>query len=137
MDEIPWKIEWSDALSMRNAEIDAEHKHFIDLVNRLNAAIRERQDKAQVEQIMELILEDAREHFKHEERLFAEKAFPGAGEHSAIHRGLLAGLEEAMAEFRDSDFSYEWIKIGLSIKDQLVQHVLVEDVRYIEYLATD
>ncbi|ATX80803.1 hypothetical protein Ga0123461_2404 [Mariprofundus aestuarium] len=36
MDSLPWKIEWSDELSMSNAEIDAEHQHFIKLVNELN-----------------------------------------------------------------------------------------------------
>jgi len=134
----PWKIEWSNALSMSNPEIDAEHRHFIKLVNKLNGEIRSQQrDKAVIEQIMKLILKDAIAHFSHEERLFAEKNYPAAQEHTQIHSELISKLKQALEEIQNTDFSKEWVEKGLAIKSLLVDHVLNVDTQYIEYLRTE
>jgi len=138
MDSSPWKIEWSDELSMSNAEIDAEHQHFIKLVNELNHEIMSQQrDKAVVEHIMSLILEDAITHFAHEERLFIEKSYPDRQEHVQIHSDLIGKFKQVLKEIHNSEFSREWIEMGMSIRELLVSHVLYEDTRYIEYLRSE
>ena len=136
MKSTPWKIEWSDALSMLNPQIDAEHKHFFALVNELNGAIIDRLDKAEIEHIMNLILEDAVAHFAHEERLFAELRYPRAQEHARLHTELINILQQALKKIQQTEFSRVWIETGLDIKNQLVEHVLNEDTQYIDYLRT-
>ena len=137
MENPTWAIEWSDALSMSNPEIDAEHQHFIKLVNELNGAIIARRDKPDIQRIMGLILEDAIAHFSHEERLFSERNYPAAQEHAQIHSELINKFKQALKEIQNTEFSVEWIEIGLTIKGLLVDHVLNEDTRYIEYLRTE
>ncbi|MFC1542663.1 bacteriohemerythrin [Pseudomonadota bacterium] len=138
MESSPFTIVWSDALSMSNPEIDAEHQNFIKLVNKLNTEIMsQKRDKAVVEQIMNHIMKDAIAHFSHEERLFAEKGFPGAEEHTEIHSELITKFEQALKEIQNSDFGEVWIKAGLEIKDLLVSHVINEDTKYIKYLRTE
>jgi len=40
MGETPvWRLDWDESLSVHIPEIDAEHQHFIRLVNELNEAI--------------------------------------------------------------------------------------------------
>ena len=34
-----WRLDWDESLSVHIPEIDAEHQHFIRLVNELNEAI--------------------------------------------------------------------------------------------------
>ena len=134
----PWGTEWADALSMSNPEIDAEHKHFIDLVNKLNAEIASQgRDKDNILRIMDLILDDARAHFAHEERLFKEKAYPKAQEHSQIHTRLIAELEQGLKDIRNTDLIKRWVEIGLATETALVSHMVDEDTQYIEYLRTD
>jgi len=128
-------IEWNDALSVHNSEIDAEHRHFIALVNELNTAIISRCDKAEVERIMGLILDDAVAHFAHEERLFFERGFPLAQEHSHIHHNLSQTLRSALEQIHQSEFGREWIAIGLAIRNQLVNHLVSVDSQYIAYLS--
>jgi len=135
MDHTPWNIEWSDALSMDNSEVDAEHQHFIRLVNELNEAISDqRRDRANVERIMALILEDALTHFAHEELLFNETAYPGAQAHAQRHMELIGIFQQAMKDIHHTESSRRWVEIGLSIKDLLVEHVVSEDTQYISYL---
>jgi len=138
MSKATWKIEWSDALSMANPEIDAEHRHFIELVNTLNSAIiDQRHNQADIEHIMNLILEDAIAHFSNEERLFAEKDFPGAQRHTRIHAALISRFRQVLADIHNSGSGREWVDAGLTIKHLLVNHIVIEDAKYMEYLRTE
>ena len=131
------KIEWSDALSMFNPQIDEEHKHLIALVNELNDAIAShRRDKADIVRIMGLILEDTVAHFVHEENLFIVKGYPEVFVHSQSHAALVSTIEQALKEIQNTEFSSRWVEIGLTIRDQFVGHIVNEDVRYVEYLRT-
>lgn len=133
-----WGTEWADALSMSNPEIDAEHKHCIELVNMLNHEIASQQrDKDNILRIMGLILDDALAHFAHEERLFEEKAYPNAAEHARIHAKLIAGIEQGVEDIRDTDDVSHWAKTGLAIESALVAHLVDEDTKYIDYLRTE
>ena len=134
----PWGTEWADALSMSNPEIDAEHKHFIDLVDMLNSEIASQQrDKDNILRIMGLLLEDAHAHFEHEERLFEEKSYPKAEEHAQIHSQLIKALEQGLKDIRNTDHIARWVDIGLETKTALLTHMLDEDTKYISYLRTD
>jgi len=131
-------IKWSDSLSMSNSEIDAEHKHLISLVNRLNAEIASQQrEQKNIQHIVNLMLEDSIAHFAHEERLFAVKSYPDAEEHKQIHETLLHDLKQALKDIQNTDFVKEWVAIGLEVEKLLVDHVLNEDTKYIQYLRTD
>jgi len=71
-----WKLEWNEELSVGISDIDAEHRHFIELVNNLNRAILDRKEWTAIRQCMQLILDDAGKHFAHEEALFREWTIP-------------------------------------------------------------
>jgi len=134
----PWEIEWSGALSMSNPVIDAEHQRFIELVNDLNGEImNQRRDKAVIVNIMQLILEEAIAHFEHEERLLVENAYPGAKKHTQIHSELTAKIKQALKDIQNTEPSTAWIETGLRIKVLLVDHLLNEDTKYINYLRTE
>jgi len=136
MEDTPWKIVWSDALSMNNAEIDAHHQHFIALVNELNGAIIDRKDKADIGRIMQAVLEDAAEDFAYEEQSFVETMFPLAQAHRERHVELLESLGNSMNDFHQTDINLKLIEIALGFKNALVEHVLKDDCQYAEYLRT-
>ncbi|HKI59781.1 MAG TPA: hemerythrin domain-containing protein, partial [Mariprofundaceae bacterium] len=116
----PWKIEWSDALSMNNTEIDAEHKTFISLVNELNSAIISRQRKADVESILKRIVDHSILHFSNEERLFVQMQYPKTQEHMQLHASLIITLKKMMVRIHNTEFGREWTEIGFAIKNALV-----------------
>ncbi|MDX8411198.1 MAG: hemerythrin domain-containing protein [Mariprofundaceae bacterium] len=138
MENPPWKIEWSNALSMANPEIDAEHQHFIELINDLNGEIMNPQrDKAVIVRLLRHILEESIAHFEHEERFFVENAYPAAKKHAQIHSKIAKKIKIALKDFLDTKPSMVWIETGLRIKVLLVNHLLNEDTRYINYLRTE
>jgi len=130
---IPWHLVWSDELSVGIPEIDAEHKHFIMLVNELNAAIISRLGIEEIKRCMRAILDDAEAHFAHEERLFKEWGYPDAAEHAQRHAEAIEYFHSIIDGFGHNGTDYEWIEAGLKVKQALIGHVLAEDMKYRDY----
>jgi hemerythrin-like metal-binding protein len=114
-------------------EIDAEHKHFIMLVNELNGAIISRLGIEEVKRCMRAILDDAVAHFGHEQRLFNEWGYPGAAEHEKKHAEAIQYLHKISEGFEGDGTDYQWIEAGLKVKQALVEHLLTEDMKYRDY----
>lgn len=134
MDNVEWKIAWSDSLSVDVPEIDAEHRQFVARVNDLNQAIVECRDKATVERLLDLMLMEASHHFWHEQQLLARWNYPERDDHAAKHAQLSAELDRVMKEFERSDVSFTWALKGLYIKQLLVDHLLKEDMKFRDFL---
>ena len=134
MDKSEWEIAWSEHLRVGVAEMDDEHRQFIARVNAVNKAIVEAEDKATVARAMELMLEEAAHHFRHEEEVLARWEYPETAAHIAKHAELAAQFEHVMKEFAESDISFVWALKGLHLKQLLVEHLLREDIKYREFL---
>lgn len=131
-----WKIQWNDCLVLGIPEIDDDHKRFTSLVNDLNAAIAGRADKAEIRNHLDLLYLDARDHFQHEERLFAMYRYPEAERHEGLHRRIEEALLRELAGFVMSSIGAEWVRSGLRIKELLINHFLNEDMNYREFLRS-
>ncbi len=129
----PWRLEWTDELSVHIPEIDVEHHHFILLINELNGAIIARKDIEEIKKYMQAILDDAVAHFDHEEALFREWGYPEAAEHAKRHAQTLLALNKIMEDFKRGGVAYEWIEASLKIKQILIEHLLTEDMKYRDY----
>ena len=125
-----WKITWQDQMSVGIPEVDADHKRFIKLVNDFNQAVVDRMDLAEIKKKLKLILEDARQHFIHEETLFREWRYPDLEDHTAKHAQLLRALQEINERALSYDMYAEWIEAGMKIKDVLIDHIYKEDMKY-------
>ncbi len=134
MEQLEWKISWSDSLSVGVPEIDAEHRKFIARVNELNEAIVGCKSKPVVERLLDLMLMEASHHFWHEQQLLQRWNYPERAAHAAKHAQLTAQLERVMKEFARADVSFTWALKGLYIKQQLVDHLLHEDMKYRDFL---
>jgi hemerythrin len=129
----PWRLVWTDDLSVGLPEIDAEHKHFILLINELNSAITSRMGIEEIKRRMRAIIDDAVTHFAHEERLFKEWAYPLESEHVQRHSEALQYLQKTSEGFGRSGTDYEWIEAGLKVKQTLIEHLLHEDMKYRDF----
>ena len=120
-------------MSVGIPQIDADHKHFIVLINQLNKAIRERMPQEDIRQVLQLIIVDAEQHFAREERYFAEWHYPDVENHTKLHQQALNTLRDIMAASVAYGFDAEWIAAGLKIKQTLIEHILEEDSKYAQF----
>ena len=129
--EMPvWKIEWSEALSVGIPEIDEDHKRFARLVNELNRSIVNRAQLHEIRHRLQMIIDDAVQHFAHEERLFKVWQYPDSQSHAAIHAEIIKVLQSIMSSSVATCLNRPWIEAGLKIKAVLIDHILKEDAKY-------
>ena len=127
-----WSFEWTDAMSVGIPEIDEDHKRFIALVSAFNESLEERAAIPEVAKRLEHMLDDAVRHFAQEARLFTEWHYPGADHHARIHAQLVAELRRFKSTIAD-DYEAEWVEAGLKIKEALINHIHIEDMKYAEF----
>ena len=128
-----WKIEWDDGMSVGIPEIDADHKRFISMLNGCNQAIASRMELSEIKSRLQLLIDDADQHFVREEKLFKEWQYPDTESHASRHKDALKALQEIRGKFMNYDFESEWIEMGFAVKDILITHILMEDMKYADF----
>lgn len=131
-----WKFEWNDGMSVGIPEIDAEHKNFVRLINDLNLSIAEGKEQAEIRNRLQRIVDDAIDHFEHEEQLFQSWNYPDAEGHALAHTGVMQALLKIQEAFIPHGNDAEWVDAGLLIKSLLVNHILTEDSKYANFLKS-
>ena len=123
-------IEWDESLSMGIADIDAQHKHFIGIINQTYRAHLEKNKELMNETLNDLI-EYARIHFSTEENYFEKWDYPYSEEHIKEHEKLLLKT----LEFRDKFDSgkCDCNKFLEFLKDWLENHLKTHDKKYSKY----
>ena len=127
-------IEWSDAMSVGNHDLDHDHQRLIEIINRLWMA-----DSMGNRQIIEFVLDDlvnyTEVHFAHEEGLLEKVGFPEMERHIKIHRSICRRLEEFRWEYFQG--MRDELRRGLLefVTNWLNKHILEEDMQYSRHFA--
>lgn len=78
-------LQWTQALSVGNVEIDNQHKEFFARVNKLMDAMTERKGKEEVGNTIKFLESYVIEHFGTEERHMTKVNYPKFTQHKAEH----------------------------------------------------
>lgn len=92
-------LSWTDNLALGNAEIDADHRAAVDLMNRLSGA-----DDAAVPALFDEFIQHMRDHFARESAVMTACAFPPQACHEGEHARVLALLDHIAAEVAAGHF---------------------------------
>ena len=132
----PRQFQRTQELSVGVPEIDSDHRHFITLANDLTDAIAQHRELSMIEWYMQTIIEDAEEHFAHEQELFKVLGRPDAATHRKHHIQTMVALRDTMTKLSTDTTDYERIEDGLQFKHLLVAHLLAECEGYRRWLRT-
>ena len=119
-------IEWTDELSVGFTEVDKDHQRLVAIVNELNDAIVRQDDRGDLEEGLEELIEYTSWHFRHEERLMQEHGYDGMEEHQQIHKDLATKAVEIQSKYEEGDDSVLDILMPF-LKDWLTEHIKVTD----------
>jgi hemerythrin-like metal-binding protein len=120
-------VDWSDEYSVNVAEIDAQHKELLELVNGLHAAVESCIGKDDLKEMLLNLARFVRNHFEAEEKLMKQHGYPGLGKHHREHRILLRHLDELAAAvsnsrrptfYSDYDVSTDWALLHIEEHDR-------------------
>lgn len=126
-------FEWKEKYVLGIAELDAQHKALVDLINRLFVAMQNGVGKDLVGETLNELVDYARRHFMTEEILMDNYGFDGLEEHAREHRRF----SEEVQRFRDAfDAGNTGITIQLLtfLRNWLDDHICRTDHAYAPYL---
>jgi hemerythrin len=92
-------LQWTSALSVGVAKLDAQHQELFRRIDGLLDAML-RQDRSEVGQLLDFLLDYTVDHFADEERLMTELDYPEAEPHAQEHRHFAATLRALDQDFQ-------------------------------------
>jgi hemerythrin len=92
-------LQWTPALSVGVADIDAQHQELFGRAERLIAALRAG-DRGEVLPLLAYLDDYVVQHFAAEERLMKEAGYPGLEAHAAAHKAFRTDFAGMVKDFR-------------------------------------
>ena len=126
------EIEWDISLTIGNAEIDAQHKSWLALINRLHSDIVSRPQTDSLMQTGQNAIAEIKAychmHFECEERLMADVGYQDIDRHRRIHENFLKNLEKA-EQGLINDTHGTVTELFKTMGEWLVNHIMNEDMK--------
>lgn len=117
---------WTNDLSVGNAQIDSDHKQLVDLVNKLHDAMKAGKGNTVLGDILAELIQYTASHFKREEMLMQKISYTEYAEHKAEHTKLVAEVLELQARFKSGtstlsvsvfNFLSDWLRTHIKSRD--------------------
>ena len=126
-------FQWKDSFNIGNAEIDRQHRAFLEMLNEYYDSGSGSTKDGTDDQLVKRIAEYAANHFRFEEQIMREAGYAESERQQKQHRyfeSLVSELASNRREGRSDDLK----RILSLLKDWFLRHILEEDRKFIPYL---
>jgi len=130
------KVKWMPELATGNRAIDVQHKYLIDIINDLADVINERQPKAKMGKIIQLLQYYTEWHFCREEDCMERTNCPTACQNKEAHAKFLDVVVDFKNEFTSTDDPDAIQELGVKMYKVLVSW-LVSHIQGIDSALAD
>ncbi|MBN2651922.1 MAG: bacteriohemerythrin [Spirochaetales bacterium] len=119
---------WSEIMAVNIEDIDDQHKHLVEIINRLFNAIISKDSEHDLDSIFVELKDYVYTHFKFEETLMQKSGYPGLIEHQKIHRNFEQGTNLLYEEYKQNGPTAELLlKLQNDLLGWLINHILHVD----------
>ena len=126
-------IEWDDAFSVGNQQLDEQHKKFFHIINTLHDAMK----KGEGEEILLTVLKEfqgyTQYHFKTEESLMKLYSYPNYSSHKVEHEDAILKVNKFIIDYERKEGTLAIDALNF-LSNWLQNHILKTDRNYIPYL---
>ncbi len=131
-------LKWSEDYSIGVELLDSEHKKIFEHFNKLYSMMREGHGHEYYHELIGFLMEYVNTHFEHEEQYQLKISFEGYEKHKESHDKFRLRINEIMESHKNQSISdKELISISLFIKDWLIHHILLGDMKIKDILKTE
>lgn len=120
-------LQWDRGFETGIEEVDAQHRYFLHLLNRLGQELQTAGDENYRSRLVRELFKYAEFHFMSEENLMMRYGFPGLATHRDIHRQL---IEDLSAQLFFSSLE-SLLKV---VSDWFALHTVSEDRAFGEFV---
>ena len=128
------QVTWSDRYSMGVKVVDDQHKGLLNFVNELfnHSTGDEYEEREYFKSVIQEAVKYIKTHFETEEKLMTSTKFPGYLAHKKVHDEFTKTVIKSVKDFEGGK-RLVLEKFAYFLKDWVLTHVAVEDVKYAEY----
>lgn len=127
------RLVWKDLAESGNEALDTEHRALFEHANRLLSAVVEDRPKMECRSLLDTLMEAVVAHFKSEEALIRQSAFPYTEHHIRCHTELVAKVVALSQRYDRDELSLGELFSFLAY-EVVAQHLFHEDRKFYPYL---
>ncbi len=128
-------LSWSGQYLIGNYLIDSEHQELFRLVNDFHSRWLEAGKPHEIAKVLNRLIAYAENHFRHEETIMAEAAFPALEAHLKEHEAMIETIFKLQKSYEEGSLRLEMDTMKF-VKSWLIQHILENDYRFRDFLAS-
>ncbi len=128
-------LQWTDSLSVGIESIDRQHQQLVQILTKLETAAHSGERRGVLTQGVTDLVIYTQTHFKAEERLLEEQAYPGAPAHKAEHAAFMRSLAQFQRDLPGGRASLA-LDLVQFLSEWLRTHINGTDKKYTEFLHT-
>jgi len=126
-------IEWNDVFMVNIAQMDEEHKKFIELINDFHKALSESRIQEKLTGLLDGLVKYAETHFSSEEKLLEQYKCEELEKQREEHAVFMATMVELRKKY-SMGHMVSAIDIMNFLKSWLIDHIMYEDKKYSDYI---
>jgi len=115
-------IYWSDDFSVGVEEIDNDHRKLINIINESTTIMLFDENRHNLVDVINKLLDYTEYHFKHEEKLMQEYDYADAKEHKEYHKEMIQKVEYFKELNKTKDYEDAAKEIIAYLKDWLINY---------------
>jgi hemerythrin len=124
-------IKWSPEYEFDIPEIDEQHKHFVELLNRFYEGLVDQNTKDQLLILLNESIDYTHYHFSQEEKMMQDIGYAALIEQKKLHLEIENKIEK-FKEFFLLNKPVLSMEVINEIKSWFIYHIQIEDKKYIE-----
>ena len=128
-------LQFKDSYKTGVGSIDHEHEELINLINELHGVLQEKENKADVEDVLGELHGKIGSHFALEEKVMRDMGYGEVNEHTEEHNRLLGEILD-IADAVHDDQNYDYItRLEREVQNWFTVHFAGMDARLNKILA--
>lgn len=126
-------ITWNSQLETGISQIDKEHKHLVELINKLYTAMSSGQSKTVMGEILTELVTYGAKHFATEEKYFKQTGYSDASSHIAHHESFKAKASKLLEDYHQGKTTLSMETLNF-LMDWVTKHIKDVDMKYVDAL---
>lgn len=124
-------FEWDSKFVSGSKVIDNDHKKLVELINELYTEMSSGDGKNIAGSIISQLADYSEYHFKNEEKLMKDIAYPDFEKHKAQHKTFAKKVSSFVKKTKKDTIS---IEVASFLKEWMTKHILSADKEFVNYM---
>jgi len=129
-DFMPWLDEYKLGIRM----VDDDHQNLFNTANHLYRSVKNHEGHETIKATFDMLTKYVHEHFEREEQLMEELKYSGLESHRALHANFIRAFFSTKQSYVVAPNMFDFDGFLDFLKKWLVNHVLVEDRKYVDLI---